>query len=55
MTIDELVAKVDNGPAKPEPTAQEPEQTQTQAQPVEEDLLPIGTQFAEYCESRKRK
>lgn len=53
MTIDELVAKVDNEPVKTETAAQETQGQQ--AQPVEEDLLPIGTQFAEYCESRKRK
>lgn len=53
MTIDELAAKVDNEQVKAETAAQEV--PQTQAQPVEEDLLPIGTQFAEYCESRKRK
>jgi len=52
MTLDELITKVDNEPAKTEQPVQE-----TQTTPVEqtEDLLPIGAQFAEYCESKKRK
>lgn len=52
MTIDELIAKVDNDTAKAEQPVQE-----AQATPAEqtEDLMPIGAQFAEYCESKKRK
>ena len=52
MTIDELIAKVDNEQVKTEPTTQE---TQTPPAQTEEDLLPIGSQFAEYCESKKKK
>ena len=56
MTIDELVAKLD------EPAKQEQE-TKVEGHPVvetaptqtEENVMPYGQQFEEYCESKKRK
>lgn len=54
MTIDELIAKVDNEQVKTEPTTQET-QTAQPAPQTEEDLLPISSEFAEYCESKKKK
>ena len=56
MTIDELITKIDNEP-KEAPAAQ----TETQVVDTppetnkEEDMLPIGKDFEEYCEQRKRK
>jgi len=55
MTIDELIAKVDNEPVKTEPTTPQTQTEQTPNAQTEEDLLPIGSQFAEYCEAKKKK
>jgi hypothetical protein len=58
MTIDELITKIDNEPAKQENTEAPKVETPVEA-PTEvkkgEDMLPIGQQFADYCESKKRK
>ena len=56
MTIDDLIQRIDEQPKV--------EQKATEAQTVvetptetgkEADMLPIGQQFEEYCESKKRK
>lgn len=58
MTIDELITKIDNEPAKQESTEAPKVETPVEAPtetPKEEDMLPIGNEFADYCESKKRK
>ena len=58
MTIDELITKIDNEPAKQDTTEAPKVETLVEAPtdaPKEENMLPIGQQFADYCESKKRK
>jgi len=55
MTIDELIAKIDGPKAEPETKVQETAQ-ETKTETAQADsMLPIGSEFAEYCNSKKRK
>ena len=57
MTIDELIQKIDGQPKASQETAPEAKAVveTTQTADKEADMLPIGQQFEEYCESKKRK
>ena len=59
MTIDDLIQRIDNEQPKAEQTATEAKEGPVVETPpevkAEEDMLPMGEQFREYCESKKKK
>lgn len=57
MTIDELIAKIDGPKTEPETQTKVQETAQeTKTETAQADgMLPIGAEFAEYCNSKKRK
>ena len=57
MTIDDLIQRIDNEQPKETPV-EKTEASVVETPPEadkEEDMLPMGEQFREYCESKKRK